>query len=187
MIKKVELNEAKYIYRTGVMRDFPIAERIPYSRFKRAVKNKTMKTYSYLVDEKRYGYIVTLEEDGVVFLSYLAIEKDYRNQGYGSKMLEELYEYFKDRKYIIIEADSPIGIKNEKELDIINRRKKFYFRNGFEEIKNVEYRIFGVRYDILVYKLNCKEVTAKDATEMTKKMYSKITYNMRFFHIEATN
>lgn len=187
MIKKEELKEAKYIYRTGVMRDFPIAERIPYSRFKRAVKNKIMKTYSYFVDGKRYGYVVTLEEDGVVFLSYLAIEKDYRDQGYGSIMLKEIYEYFKGRKYIIIEADSPIGIKNKKELDIINRRKNFYFRNGFEEIKNVDYRIFGVRYDILVYKLNCKEVTSKDAAEMTKKMYSKITYNMRFFHIEAIN
>lgn len=187
MIKKEELKEAKYIYRTGVMRDFPIAERIPYSRFKRAVKNKIMKTYSYIIDGKRYGYIVTIEEDGVVFISYLAIEKDYRNQGYGTRMLKELYEHFKNRKYIIIEADSPIGIKNKKELDIINRRKSFYFKNGFEEVKYVNYCIFGVKYDILVYKLNCKEVSAKDATDMTKKMYSKITYNMRFFHIEAIN
>lgn len=187
MIRKEKLKVAKYIYRTRIMRDFPRAERIPYSRFKRAVKNKIMKTYSYLIDEKQYGYAVTIEEEGVVFISYLAIEKEFRDKGYGSKMLKELYEYFKGRKYIIIEADSPEGIKNEKELDIINRRKSFYFRNGFEEVKNVDYCIYGVRYDILIYKLNCKEVSAKDATDMTKKMYSKITYNMRFFHIEAIN
>ena len=185
MIKKENLKESKYIYRTRIIRDFPSAERIPFSRFKRAIKNKIMKTYSFFIDGKRYGYIVTIEEDGAVFISYLAIDKEYRDKGFGSKMLEELYDYFKNKKYIIIEADSPEGIKDEKELDVINRRKAFYFKNGFEEVKGIDYCIYGVRYDILVYKLNCKEVTNKDAAETTKKMYSKIARNMRFFHIEA--
>lgn len=185
MIKKEDLKTSKYIYRTGIMRDFPAAERMPYSRYKRAIKNKIMRTYSFYINKARYGYITTIEEEGVVFIGYLAIEKDYRGKGYGSKMLNELYEYFKDKKYIIIEADSPEGIKNENELNIINKRKKFYFKNSFEEIDNIDYRIYGVRYDLLVYKLNYKEITNKDAIEITKKMYSKITYNMRFFHIET--
>lgn len=185
MIKKENLKEAKFIYRTGIMRDFPIAERIPYSRFKRAVKNKIMNVYSYFINEKRIGYFVTIEEDGVIFISYLAINKEYRNMGFGSKMLNEFYEYFKTKKYIVIEADSPEGISDQNELDIINRRKKFYFKNGFEQLSGIDYCIYGVRYDILVYKLSCKLVTNTDAIEVIKKMYSKITYNMRFFHMET--
>ena len=185
MIKKEDLKTSKYIYRTKIMRDFPEAERMPYSRYKRAIKNKIMRTYSFFINEVRYGYITTIEEEGVVFIGYLAIEKDYRNKGYGSKMLKELYEYFNDKKYIIIEADSPEGIKNQNELDIINKRKKFYFKNGFEEINDIDYRIYGVRYDLLVYKLNHKEITNKEAIETTKKMYSKVTNNMNFFNIET--
>lgn len=185
MIKKEKLKESKYIYRTEIIRDFPRAERIPYSRFKRAMKKKLMNTYSYYVDDKRFGYIVTIEEQNVIFISYLAIRKDSRDKGFGSKMLKEIYEYFKDSKYIIIEADSPEGIKNENELEIINRRKKFYFKNGFEEIKNLEYCIYGVKYDILIYKLNTKEVTNIEAADVTRKMYSKIARNMNIFHIKA--
>lgn len=185
MIKKEDLKQAKYIYRTGIMKDFPMTERIPYSRFKRAVKNKLMRVYGFYVENKRYGYIATLEGQNVVFISYLAIDKNSRDKGFGSKMLKEIYEYFNKKDYIIIEADSPEGIKNKKELEKIERRKNFYFKNGFEEVKNIEYRIFGVKYDILVYKLNCKEVTNKAAAEITKKLYSKIARSMKFFHIEA--
>lgn len=185
MIKKEDLKGAKYIYKTGIINDFPAAERIPYSRFKRAVKNKIMKVYSYIVDEKRIGYFVIIEDDRVIFISYLAINKEYRNLGYGSKMLKEFYEYFKTKKYIIIEADSSEGISDQDELNTIERRKNFYFRNGFEELKNIDYCIYGVRYDILVYKLSSQTISNKDAIDIIKKMYSKITYNMRFFHMET--
>lgn len=185
MIKKEKLKVAKYIYRTEIMSDFPRAERMPYARFKRFVKNNILKTYSYYIDGKRYGYIVTMEEDGVIFISYLAIKKEYRNMGYGTKMLKEIYKYFKNKKYIIIEVDSPERITNEKELDIIKRRKNFYFTNGFEEISGIDYCIYGVKYDLLVYKINSKEVSNKDGIEITKKLYSKIASNMNFFDLKV--
>lgn len=185
MIKKEDLKSSKKIYLTGIMSDFPMLERIPYSRYKRSIKNKLMYAYGYYVDNERIGYVVTMEGDGVVFISYLAIKKDKRAKGYGTKMIEEFTKFFEKKKYIIIEVDSPEGIKNEKELDIIKRRKDFYFKNGFEEVKGTDYSIFGVKYDLLVYKINCEKVTNKDAVEITRKLYSKIARSMRFFHLET--
>lgn len=184
MIKKENLKDSKKIYQTGIIRDFPIAERIPYSRFKRAIKNKLMNAYSFYIDNKRYGYIVTQEDNDVIFISYLAIDKQYRNKGYGSQMIKEIVEFFKNKKYIIIEADSEEGIKNEKALEIIKRRKNFYYKNGFEEIPNINYKLFGVRYDLLVYKINLNEITNVDATLQMKSFYKKIARSLRFFTID---
>ena len=185
MIKKEKLKIAKNIYLTGIINDFPKLERIPYSRYKRALKNKSMNAYGYYANSKRYGYIVTLEEDNVVFISYLAINKNFRDKGLGSEMLKEFIDFCKNKKFIIIEVDSADGITNEKEINIIKRRNNFYNKIGFEEIKNINYCIYGVKYDVLVYKINSKSVTNKDAIEITKKCYEKIARNMKYFILEA--
>lgn len=185
MIKKENLKISKNIYLTGIIKDFPRLERIPYSRYKRALKNKSMHAYGYYVNNKRYGYIVTLEEDNVVFISYLAVNKNFRDKGFGSTMLKEFIEFCEKKKFIIIEVDSSAGIIDEKEINIIKKRNNFYYKNGFEEIKNTNYSIYGVKYDLLVYKINSKEITNKDAIEITKKCYEKIARNMKYFILEA--
>lgn len=167
------------------MKDFPKAERIPYSRYKRAIKNKLMYAYGYYEENKRCGYVVTIEEDGVIFISYLAIRDDIRDKGYGTRMLKEFIEYYKNKKYIIIEADSPEGINDKSELEIIEKRKRFYYKNGFEAVPDIDYCIYGVKYDLLVYRINYNEVTNKDAIDITRKLYSKIASNMQFFHLKT--
>lgn len=187
MIRKENFKESKKIYRIGIMSDFPIAERIPYSRYKRAIKNKSMKTYGFYLENKKYGYISTMEENGVIFISYLAIDKMHRGKGYGTQLLIDIFKFFEKEKYIILEVDSPINIKNEKKLQVINRRKAFYVRNGFEELKQIDYRIFGVRYDLMLHKLKCKDVVNYEVIEAIRNMYSKVSNNMRFFNMKVNN
>ena len=139
MLKKENLSNSRKIYKTGILYDFPRIERISYSRFKRAVKNKLLDVYGYYEENKRCGYIVVSVENGAVFLSYLAVGRDCRSHGYGSKMIKEIVEYFSDRKYLVLEVDSPSGITDEQELEIINRRKNFYYKNGFKQLENIEY------------------------------------------------
>lgn len=184
MLKKENLRDAKMIYRTGILHDFPSVERIRYSRFKRAVKNKLMNVYGYYVECQRCGYIVTGEENGVVFISYLAINKNFRGQGYGAKMIEEIVKYFADRKYLVLEADSPLGITDEQELETINRRKNFYYKNGFKQLENIEYCLFGVRFDLLVYELGLRNVMNYEAIDAVRKIYTKFGVNMKYFDVK---
>lgn len=184
MIKRENLKQSKKIYLTGIMRDFPIVERIPYSRFKRAIKNKKMFSYSFYMQNRRQGYFITQEDKDVVFISYLAIDKSARGKGYGTKMINEIVERFKNKKYIILEVDSENGKTSQKELEIIQKRKKFYFKNGFEQIENVNYKLFGVKYDLLIYKINVNEVNNTEATEKMKDFYRNITKNLKFLTID---
>lgn len=184
MLKKENLSNSRKIYKTGILYDFPRMERISYSRFKRAVKSKLMNVYGYYEKNKRCGYIVVSEEDGAVFFCYLAVKRDCRNKGYGSKMIKEIVEYFSDRKYLILEADSPFGITDEQELEIINRRKNFYYKNGFKQLPNIEYCLFSVNYDLLVYELSSNGVTNYEAIESVRKIYSKYGVNMKYFDVK---
>lgn len=185
MLKKESLSNSRRIYKTGILYDFPSCERIRYSYFKRAVKNKLMNTYGYYVGGQRCGYIVTSEENGVVFISYLAVNKDLRDQGYGTKMMEEIAKYFAARKYLVLEADSPVGITDKRELDIISRRENFYYKNGFKQFENTEYCLYGVNYDLLVHTLALKNIEKHEVIENIEKIYEKIGCNMKYFDVKV--
>ncbi len=184
MIKKESLKEAKKIYLTGIMGDFPANERIPYSRYKTSIKNKKMKVYSFLVDNKRYGYFITKEENKIVFIAYLAISKSSRNSGYGSKMMKEIIDYFKDNQYIIIEVESADENTDKENLKIIERRNNFYYRNGFEKLPNINYNLFCVKYDLLVYRINIEEIKGEHAIEQMKSFYKNIAKNTKLLAID---
>lgn len=184
MIKKENLKEAKKIYLTGIMSDFPSDERMPYSIYKTAIKNKTMSAYSFYINNKRQGYFITKEEKKIVFIVYLAISKNSRNSGYGSQMIKEIIDYFKNNQYIIIEVEADDGNKDEKSLKIIEKRNNFYYRNGFEKLSDINYKLFGVKYDLLVYRMNIKEVKIHEAINQMKSFYKNIAKNTNFFTID---
>jgi ribosomal protein S18 acetylase RimI-like enzyme len=185
MFKKVKLSEARIVYRNGILHDFPRSERISYKLFKKLVKENVMDTYCYYLDGNFYGYIVTKELEDVIFICYLAIKENYRGKGYGSKLLKELTENFKNKKFIILEANSESMATNDEELQTIKCRKNFYLKNGFEEIKNIEYNIYGVSYDLLIYKLNASKISNYEAIDIMKKFYAKIAANIKFFNLKV--
>lgn len=184
MLKRMDLLGAKRIYKIGILYDFPSNERIPYKKYKKAIKENNMKTYGFYMENELYGYIVTREIENIIFISYLAIRRKYRYSGYGSILLKELKEFFKNNEFIILEVDSKLGAKNKKELEVINRRNNFYLKNGFKKIENIEYSVYGVEYDLLIYKLNCKSISNSEILEIMEKFYKDIV-DMRFFHTKV--
>ncbi|WP_236694712.1 GNAT family N-acetyltransferase [Lactobacillus hamsteri] len=74
------------------------------------------------------GIAYFVESDTTVYLTYLAVNKDLRGQGYGTKILTLLEDRYPDKQLVIdIEPVVPTA-KNYKQRV---SRLKFYERNGF--------------------------------------------------------
>lgn len=105
----------KLIYESS----FPPDER---REFNQALFDK--KEYSLLaaVDDEVFGFISFWDLGGFVFIEHIAVQKELRNHGIGSKMLGEFLNKYNT---IILEVEKP---QNEQQY----LRIKFYEQFGFK-------------------------------------------------------
>ena len=86
---------------------------------------------------------------------------------------KNIIEFFKDKKLIIVEVESEKMAKDEKSLEIIQKRQRYYLNSGFKKYDKIYYRLFGIIYDILIYHIKEKEITNEDIIETINKIYGK--------------
>lgn len=82
-----------------------------------------------LYDEDKFcGIAYYVISDSTVYLIYLAVNKDLRGQGYGTKILSLLEKQYPDQAIVIdIEPVVPTAKNHQQRVS----RLKFYERNGF--------------------------------------------------------
>jgi len=150
MLRCLEINEMKSVYRTLIKKDFPRNERRPFFSIRK------------LHGEGRYLCLVLEEENQIVayaafifdkainsvLLDYFAVDKNQRGSGIGSRFISSVREYWIGKSGIILECENPGSAKDEDEKAIRKRRIDFYLRGGAETTA-VHWRMFGVSYDIL--------------------------------------
>ncbi len=102
--------------------------------------------YLATYDDKIFiGFIITKLYKKMVYLFFFAIEASLRNNGYGSKALQLLKQYYKD--YIHTVDLELVDNNAPNNLQRISRRN-FYLRNGYLSTgKGLEY--FNTKYEIL--------------------------------------
>ncbi len=72
-----------------------------------------------------------------ILLDYLAVKEGYRNKGFGSTFVKNIFRLSQEKnKTFIIEVDDP---RAGDDLEIRKRRVAFYRRNGAKEMKDVKY------------------------------------------------
>lgn len=154
----------KEIYETS----FPKSEKFPFWVLKQCARENNVRLDA-IIDhstDKIIGMCFLISYDDIVYLMYVAIDKKYRNKGFGSLVLRDLILRQADISILLcIERPSA-----EKE-DIKARRKNFYLRNGFYET-GCYIKDSGVEYEFLS---SSKEriITEDDL----KKRYSCMTRN----------
>lgn len=107
-----------------IIESFPPNERRNTADISSLADNE--KTYSlYLLSEgeQRVGVLVVWEFDYFVFAEHFAISPEYRNGGYGRKIMEAFLSTL--TKPLLIEVELP-------ETEIATRRIGFYERLGFK-------------------------------------------------------
>lgn len=141
---------------------FDKEERFPFWLIKKCSKEKNVKFNVIYNKDKVVGFQYIIEYDNIAYLMYFAIEKNQRNNGYGSEILKKLNRSYKNVLLCIEKV-------NEQVSDIKNKRKQFYLRNEFVgtnkyiDDNNVEYELLSNNSNLNI----TKEILEKRYTMMT--------------------
>ena len=124
------------------LRAFPTAERKPFSIIRKMYRQGKADVWCILRSGKFAGFAATVNGDDLILLDYLAVSREYRGMGVGSKALALLMEAYSGQGvFVEIESTRCAGVEQEK-------RKRFYLAAGMEDL-HVEARVFGVDMELL--------------------------------------
>lgn len=124
---------------------FPASEKKPFSMIRSMNKKGRSDVWYCEEDDKFAGLVITINGPDMILLDYLAVAKNCRGQGMGSKILKKMREQYAG-KGVFLE----IEIVDEKadNFEERKRRKQFYLSNGMTEM-NVFVKLFGVDMELL--------------------------------------
>lgn len=108
---------------------FPESERPPVDIFFGNVnRNKENELYGYYERDKFIGFsYLTLYKD-ICYLFFLAVKKEERNKGFGTKILDLIKKEHKDK--VILLCNEEVDDKY-LDNDLRIKRRDFYIKNGF--------------------------------------------------------
>ena len=137
-----DIKEIRKIYDSS----FPYAERVPFERLIRSIKEDRI-MYAYYDDGKLIGISYLFLLDDIAYIGYFCVREDLRNKGYGTQILEMIKEDFSGYRIAI---DIEEVKENSDNYEERKRRKDFYLHKGFREA-GIFYNFYDVDYEILVY------------------------------------
>lgn len=100
--------------------------------------------YGYYQENQLVGFAILCIQSKIAHILYLAVKKEYRDQGIGSYILNDLAKQY-DSKKIIVDIEK---IKDTSNKEQRIKRKQFYLKNDFKET-DVFYAWQGEDYVIL--------------------------------------
>ena len=121
MLKELRRNDFDKVFRI-MEQSFPEDEYRPYEEQEALLKNPLYQIYAICGDEDVKAFAALWIFDEIIFIEHLAVKSEFRNEGLGSKILQELTQDL--NKMVCLEVELP-----EEEIQV--RRIKFYQRNGF--------------------------------------------------------
>lgn len=126
---------------------FPEDEKAPFQQLINNIQLSTVQFLSFYNENQLCGFTYLIVENHTVYIFYLVIALELRNQGYGSeivKIIQNLYNehtLFLDIELVSKEAFNYLERK---------RRKSFYLKNGFVS-SSCTYHFHNVDYEVLQY------------------------------------
>lgn len=187
-LKEIDLNEFEKNIYSYYEEIFPDDERKPLSIIRKSYENGYTQILEISNDNVPVGFMMMnrIEHDGFTILDYLAIFKEYRNKGYGTKAVELLKEMNKNTKGLFVEVDKVgLGIDDAENL-IREKRKNFYESLGFKKL-NYDLLLFDVTY--MPYLYSNFETDEKIVIEKIIEIYNitvgkrRINKNCKFIKI----
>ncbi|MFV0537675.1 MAG: GNAT family N-acetyltransferase [Dysgonomonas sp.] len=164
-IEEVSFIENLYI------ESFPPSERRPIEKMLDFYQNNDLFFIDVAVEDGRLvGFLTYWDIDEFIFAEHFAIAPEFRNGGYGRKVME-LFQ--KSTKPIILEVELPSTILSE-------RRIGFYQRLGYKLWENVQYQQPAYAIDGLAIPMKLMTYgnlnVERDLIDIRSKIYS-IVYN----------
>jgi len=172
-VESEAFREAVNIYTEAI----PKAEQQKVSVIKRRVKTGK----EHLIVGRKDGKVVCmaliylLQDADFMLIDYLAVKKQYLQQGIGSNLIRYIKNtYGTEGKWLIIEAEDP---KHGEDRRTKACRIAFYKKNGAKELKGVPYQLPPIQGNapipMILLALNMSQETKIDGVTV-KKLISQI-------------
>jgi GNAT superfamily N-acetyltransferase len=153
------------------IRAFPIEERCPFPVIRKKAEQGKGEFFGIFEKNIFVGLIYNIVYKDIVYIYYLAITDELRNKGYGTKVLTDVKNIYKNKRIILMAETLDQNASNYQER--INRNK-FYSKNGFE-YQGYTIMEWGVVYDML----GLKPTTSKkeEFKDVIKYYFGEFFYN----------
>ncbi len=161
--------EVSVIYNDYMLKDFPREELKSLKKIIRLTDEKKYFSYGVYEDNCLVGYALFMTYENIILLDYFAIIKEKRGNGAGSKVINLLSDYFKDKYDVfILESENPKFSKNESDKNIREKRIKFYEKNGLIKT-DIKSKVYGV--DFVIFIKNDKIKNNAKIVELLNNLY----------------
>ena len=145
------LEKREYLGELGIKKDvsnllesaFPIDERPPTEYFFKSLEKKENKLFAYYFNNTFIGFTFLCFYQDVCYIFFLAVNEEYRHQGYGGEIIEDIKKSYPD--YVILLCFEEIDPKYPNYDERVNR-KNFYYSHGFIDNK-MKTNEFGVIFE----------------------------------------
>lgn len=172
MLSILTNKKALELYKSQITEDF--LEPFPkYEDYKQAIEKGIYTAYLYQEENISKAYAIIQETQDILFIPWYAVFKQYRSQGIGSKALREIKQ--EKNKEIILEVENEKNAHNKKELEIIEKRIRFYQKLGFQKIQQIEYQLNGEHYDLMIWG---EKKSTQQAKNIIQNMYHEVLIKM---------
>jgi ribosomal protein S18 acetylase RimI-like enzyme len=171
MFERIEAKDFDEVY--AIMeQSFPTDERRPYEEQRQLLCREE---YRILVSRDGGGkissFIAAWELDGLLFIEHFATAPEYRGQGVGGRLLDE----------VVSHSSNPVCLEVEPPLEEIqSRRVEFYRRHGFflNEYPYIQPPISRGRVPVpLMIMTTDGEIPADEFESVRSQLYRKV-YNV---------
>lgn len=153
---------------------FPKNERIPIFVLKFLSKKGKADFFEIYDDTKFVGIMYNVYYKDIVFVFYLAIDNQFRGQGYGSKVLDLIKERHSENRIILnIEQINEKFSNNKQRI----KRKEFYEKNDFKSL-NFFVKEGNEYYEMLCYNKYNLKVTKEDYENLIENFLGKFLYKI---------
>lgn len=181
MLKRLEKQEALQLYQDYLQKDFVKDPLPPFKIYKKFIEEGKYQAYYYIEEEPK-AYVITVENEDYIMLLFFAVFEGKRGSGIGTKAIQELQIAIQKDKTIIIEVEQKTQDMNQKEQEIVKRRKRFYERLGFKQIEPLKYKLQGHAYDIMTY--GKEQITPEEIKKLIPRLYQNSSKNLTWLEIE---
>ena len=135
-----DLNRVRNLY----MVSFPDSERKPFDMIL-AMHETGNADILMMMDPDFSGLLITMKDDGLLLIDYLAVDPAIHSQGHGSRALTAFEALYPGQR-VVLEIENP---DKAPEGSPERRRLSFYQNNGFS-VMNTGIRLFDVPMKLLV-------------------------------------
>lgn len=183
MLRKIKFKEFKNLYRKHIIYDFPKTERPNLQGFRKRILQGKEEVYIFVEEGTEKAYCIIANLDEYVLISFLAVYKEQRGKGTGTKLLKEIAKKYPNKKGILLEVENPEFANNEKERDIQEKRIKFYEKANYQIIEKLKLKLYSVNYKMMTYLPKDTKIETEEIKEKMEQFYCKRINKKRWIYI----